>query len=154
MENKKLQPFMLWFLPLIVIGGLFFPVLGYLVLGMILFFLPLSFFKKRYWCWNLCPRGAFLDLALSKISRNKPVPKIFFKAWFRWLVFVLFMGFLVVRLFAVGKSWLAVGGVFVSMCVISTALALFLGITTKPRSWCMICPMGNLQEQIGKIKKG
>lgn len=35
---KKSQFIMIWLLPLIVIGGLFNPQLGYLVLGMMFFF--------------------------------------------------------------------------------------------------------------------
>ncbi|MBU3911608.1 MAG: 4Fe-4S binding protein [Candidatus Omnitrophica bacterium] len=150
---KKTQLVTVWFLPLIVIGGLFYPVLGYLVLAMIGFFLTLSFFKNRYWCWNLCPRGAFLDIALSKISRNKPVPRIFLKQYFRWSVFILFMGFLVFRIVRAGGEPVLIGSVFVGTCLLTTIIAIFLGVITKHRAWCMICPMGTLQEKIGKIKK-
>ncbi|MBF0385704.1 MAG: 4Fe-4S binding protein [Candidatus Omnitrophica bacterium] len=84
---KIIRYVMIWFLPLIVIGGLFFPYLGFLVLGMMLFFLPLSFYKGRYWCSNVCPRGSFLDIILAKISLNRPFPKVFVKQPFRWAVF-------------------------------------------------------------------
>ncbi|HDZ76573.1 MAG TPA: 4Fe-4S binding protein [Candidatus Omnitrophica bacterium] len=77
---KKSQIIMIWLLPLIVIGGLFNPMLGYLVLAMMIFLLTLSFFKGRYWCWNLCPRGSFLDIVLSKISVNKALPGFFLKS--------------------------------------------------------------------------
>jgi len=148
---KKTQVTMVWFLPLIVVGGLFVPLLGYLVLAMMAFFLVLSFFKSRFWCWNLCPRGAFLDIVISRVSRNKPVPGIFPRQWFRWLIFILFMAFLVLRILKSGGSLVAVGAVFVGMCLLTTAIAIVLGIATKHRGWCVICPMGTLQEQIGKI---
>jgi len=144
---------MIWFLPIIVIGGLFNPLLGYLVLGMMIFFLILSFFKGRYWCWNLCPRGAFLDIVLSKFSQNAPIPKIFTKKPFRWFVFILFISFLIFRIVESGGSLVVIGGIFVLMCVVTTILSIFLGVATKHRSWCMICPMGTLQDSIGKIKK-
>lgn len=142
---------MIWFLPLIVIGGLFVPLLGYLVVAMMAFFLTMAFFRGRYWCWNLCPRGAFLDIVLSKISLNRPVPKVFPKQWFRWLVFVLFMCYLTFRIVQTGGSFIAIGAVFVGMCVLTTVISIILGITTKHRSWCAICPMGKLQEQIFKL---
>jgi polyferredoxin len=63
------------------------------------------------------------------------------------------MGFLTFRLVAAGHSFLAVGAVFVMMCVITTLIAIALGIVYKERAWCMICPMGKLQEQVGKIRK-
>ena len=153
MKSKTSQWIMIWFLPLIVVGGLFFPLLGFLVVGMVAFFLILSIFKPRYWCWNFCPRGSFLDLLLSKLSLNRPIPKVFFSQPFRWLVFVLLMGFMTYRLFTVGNSWLAIGGVFVMTCVITTMIAVVLGVQYKHRAWCMICPMGNLQEQVGKLRK-
>jgi len=156
MKYKKSQLIMVWLLPLIVIGGLFAPLLGYLVIGMMAFLITLSFFKGRYWCWHLCPRGAFLDLGLSRISRNRPLARPFTRQWFRWLVFALFMAFLASRIMQTGGNLLAIGAVFVGICVLSTIIAIVLGMLTKHRAWCMICPMGTLQEKIGKIsnKKG
>lgn len=156
MKYKKSQLIMVWLLPLIVIGGLFAPLLGYLVIGMMAFLITLSFFKGRYWCWHLCPRGAFLDLGLSKISRNKPLARPLTRQWFRWLVFALFIAFLASRIIQAGGNLLAIGAIFVGMCVLSTVIAIALGVLTKRRAWCMICPMGTLQEKIGKIsgKKG
>lgn len=150
---KKTQKIMIWLLPVILIGGLFYPVIGYLVVAMMAFFLVLSIFKGRYWCWNLCPRGAFLDIVLSKISLKNKTPKIFTKEWFRWTVFGLLMAFLIYRIISTGGHLIAIGTVFVTMCIITTIISIILGVPTKPRSWCTICPMGNLQEKIGKISK-
>lgn len=143
---------MVWLLPIIIIGGLFYPLLGYLVVGMMAFFLVLSFFKARYWCWNLCPRGAFLDIVMSKVSANKPVPRVFARNWFRWAVLVLLMGFLAARIIRSGGNLIIIGSVFVGMCLITTIIAVILAVFTKHRGWCAICPMGFLQEKIGKIK--
>lgn len=148
---KKTQKIMIWFLPLIVIGGLFYPLLGYLVVAMMAIFLTLAFFKSRYWCWNLCPRGAFLDSVLSKVSLSKPLPKSFVKQWFRWLIFVLFMSFLIFRIVHTGGNLIAIGSVFVVMCILTTIISIILGVLTKHRGWCVICPMGTLQEKISKI---
>ncbi|MBM3247879.1 MAG: 4Fe-4S binding protein [Candidatus Omnitrophica bacterium] len=149
---KKTQLISIWLLPVVVIGGIFYPLLGYLVLAMMVFFLTFSFFKGRYWCWNLCPRGAFLDIVISKASLKKPIPKIFMKQWFRWLIFVLLMCFVAVRTIRTGGNLIAIGAVFVGMCILTTIISIILGISTRHRSWCAICPMGTLQESIGKIK--
>jgi polyferredoxin len=148
---KKTQIIMIWFLPLIVISGLFYPLLGYLVVAMMVIFLTLAFFKGRYWCWNLCPRGAFLDIVLSKVSTNNPLPKIFSRQRFRWLIFFLFMSFIIFRIVHTGGNLIAIGSVFVVMCILTTIISIVLGVLTKHRGWCMICPMGTLQEKIGKI---
>ena len=150
---KKSQLITIWLLPLIVIGGLFVPLLGYLVVAMMAFLLTLSFFKGRYWCRNLCPRGAFLDIVQSKFTLNRKLPGIFSKKWFRWLVFGLFMAFLVIRILRAGANPLAIGAVFVGMCLLTTVISVILGAATKPRGWCAICPMGTLQEKISRINK-
>lgn len=148
---KKSQLIMVWFLPLIVIGGLFYPVLGYLVVAMMAFFLPLAFFKGRFWCWHICPRGAFLDLGMARISPKKPTPVVFSGLWFRWLIFGLFMGFLAYRIVMSGGSLIAIGSIFVSICFLTTIISIILALIFKHRAWCTICPMGTIQEQIGKI---
>lgn len=151
---KKYQKFMIWFLPLIVIGGLFYPHLGYLAFAFMTVILIMAFFtSRRFWCWNLCPRGSFLDIVMSKASRNKPLPKVFLKEWFRWLVFVLLMSFLTYRLYHTGGNLVAIGAVFVAMCLITTIIAIVLGIAAKHRGWCMICPMGLLQDKIAQISQ-
>lgn len=147
---KKAQSITIWLLPLILVGGLFNPLLGYLVLAMMAFLLSLSFFKGRYWCWNFCPRGAFLDIVMSRASRNTPFPKGLMQKRVRWLIFFLFMAFLVFRLIKAGASLAAIGAVFVSMCIITTLFAVIIGVVSKHRGWCMICPMGTLQDAIHK----
>jgi ferredoxin-type protein NapH len=149
---KKTQLVTIWFLPLVVIGGMFNPWLGYLVVAMMAFFLVLSFFKGRYWCRNLCPRGAFLDIVMSKLSMNKPLPRVFVKQGFRLTMLIMFMGFVTFRIIRTGGNWLMIGAVFVSMCVTTTIISIILAIFTKHRGWCAICPMGFLQEKIGKNK--
>ncbi|MBU1852794.1 MAG: 4Fe-4S binding protein [Candidatus Omnitrophica bacterium] len=153
MKYKRSQILMLWFLPLITLGGLFNPILGYLVLAMMVFFLTLSYFKGRFWCWNLCPRGAFLDIIMSKASFKKPVPKVFTRHWFRWIIFILFSSFLMFRIIRTGGNIIAIGAVFVSMCIVTTIISIVLGVATRHRSWCMICPMGTLQDKIGRMSK-
>ncbi|MFH0838706.1 MAG: 4Fe-4S binding protein [Candidatus Omnitrophota bacterium] len=148
---KKIKLITVWLLPVIVIGGLINPLLGYLVVAMMGFFLPFSYFKSRYWCWNLCPRGAFLDIVISRVSINKPVPRIFTKQWFRWTVFAVMMGFVSLRLILTGGNPALIGSVFVVMCGVTTILSIIIGMSTKHRGWCTICPMGTLQERLGKV---
>ena len=115
---KRSQLIMIWLLPLIVMGGLFYPLLGYLVVLMMVYLLFLSYFKRgRFWCGNYCPRGAFLDIVLSKFSLNKPIPKIFLKQWFRWLVVIFFVSFVTFQLAKTGGDPVKIGLVFVIMCL-------------------------------------
>ncbi len=150
---KNTQVVMVWFLPVIIIGGLFYPLIGYLVLAMMVLGLILTLFKARYWCWNLCPKGAFLDLVWSKITRNKPLPQFFHRQWFRWLIFSIFMVLLIFRVIRTEYTLTAVGAVFTGTCILTTIIAMVLGLMTKHRAWCVICPLGTIQEKIGKAPK-
>ncbi|MFH1776112.1 MAG: 4Fe-4S binding protein [Candidatus Omnitrophota bacterium] len=127
MKYKKSQLIMIWFLPVIVIGGWFFPMLGYIMVAMIAFFLTLAVFRGRYWCWNLCPRGSFLDIVMLKFSPKKSTPKAFTKLWFRGLIFTIFTSFLIFRIIRAGGELRSIGAVFVSMCLVTTIISIVLG---------------------------
>ncbi|MBG0742424.1 MAG: 4Fe-4S binding protein [Cylindrospermopsis raciborskii KL1] len=150
-REKRSQWIMIWLYPLIAIGGLFYPLLGYLMLVMMVFLLIYSYFKSRYWCGNLCPRGAFLDIFMPHVTLNRSYPRIITRRWFRWGIFGLFMSIFVARMMATGGNLVAIGGIFVSMCVVTSLIAIPLGIVTRPRAWCAFCPMGTLQETLGKL---
>ncbi len=150
--RRPLQWVMVWLLPLIVIGGFFYPLLGYLVAAMMATLLVLAVFHKRYWCTHLCPRGSFLDLVLARLARGRSIPRLFSNRTFRWAVFLGFMAFLAWRVSRSGGSLLAVGFVFVTMCLITTVIAVILGMPTKHRAWCVLCPMGTLQEAVWALR--
>jgi polyferredoxin len=152
-EKKTTQPIMVWFLPLIIVGGLFYPLLGYVVLLMMIFFLILSYFKGRFWCANLCPRGSFLDLILNKVSLKRKIPKIFLNPVFKWVVFAILIAFFIFQFIIVDKTVYDIGLVFVRMCLVTTLIAIVIGIPTRARSWCAICPMGTLQTKISSLRK-
>ncbi|MCM8820205.1 MAG: 4Fe-4S binding protein [Candidatus Omnitrophica bacterium] len=153
MKKIVSQSIMIWFLPIILIGGLFNPVLGYLVFFMMIFFLVLSYFKGRFWCSFLCPRGAFLDLVLSKISLKRKIPKFFYNQKIRMVIFFIFIGFFIFQFIISPKNLYATGFIFVRMCIVTTLLAIILGVPIHQRVWCIICPMGNLQEKIRNFNK-
>lgn len=143
--RKGSQLSMALLLPLVIIGGYFCPKIGFTVVALITLFLILSSQRGRFYCGWLCPMGAFHERLLAKISWNRPVPQLFKTSWFRWLVFVLMMGFMLSRLWMAWGDTKAVGGVFRMMWIVSMTLAIGLGIYYKARVWCIICPMGSLQ---------
>jgi polyferredoxin len=60
------------------------------------------------------------------------------------------MGFMIFRLVHSGGVLAKIAFVFVTMCIITTVLAIILGLLFKPRTWCAVCPMGTLQGVIGR----
>lgn len=143
---------MIWILPVILIGGLVFPSLGYIVFFMMIFFLVLSYFKGRFWCTNLCPRGAFLDIVLKKFSLKKKIPDIFSTTTFRWIIFFVFFIFFIYQFLISEKTFYNMGYVFVKMCILTTIISVILGIPIHHRTWCSFCPMGTLQSKIHSMK--
>lgn len=138
-------------IPGIAIGGLFFPFLGYLAGGYALIMMGLSIRKKRHGCRNICPRAHFLDF-LRVYSLGKRQPRLFKKNSFRYLVLVLFLALVTYRI-SYTDGVLEAGSVMVSMCIISTLIAISLGIIMKPRSWCAVCPVGTMQDISNKVTR-
>ena len=148
-KRRVLQSIALWLLPVIIIGGLFWPYLGFAVAGMMVFFLALAVFRGRFWCGWFCPRGAFLEVAMTPLSRRRKVPALIRTTGFRWGVFVALMAFMLLRVWQAGTVVEQLGFVFITMCILTTAIALPLSIAFQPRTWCVVCPMGTLQGVLG-----
>ena len=92
-------------------------------------------------------------MILSKVSREKKIPKVFLNPVFKWVVFGIVIAFFVFQLITTEKTVAAVGFVFVRMCLVTTLIAIVIGIPTKARAWCAICPMGTLQAKIYTLKR-
>lgn len=112
-----------------------------------------SFFRGRFWCGNLCPRGNFYDNVVSRFSKNKPVPKFLKSTFFRILV-VLFM----FTMFGLGvkQNWgnpAGIGMVFYRIIVITTLIGIILSLFYNHRTWCHFCPMGSISAFVSYFRK-
>ena len=139
------QYLMVLLLPLVVVGGYYWPKIGFTVVGLIALFMTIASRRGRFYCGWLCPMGAFHERVLSLVSRQQPIPAFFKTPWFRWGLFAVMMTFMASRLLAAWGSADAIGSVFRTMWIVSVSLAIGLGLYFKPRTWCSICPMGTLQ---------
>ena len=141
--------------PIVVITiglGWRYPLLGYTVPLVMLTGLVGGLFTGRYVCGHLCPRGSFLDRAVGKVSRRKHIPRFLRRMPLRWAVFAALMGLMAFRIWqrpAGADVWLHLGRVFWLMCVVTTGIAVVLGVLIHPRSWCAFCPMGTMQRAVG-----
>jgi polyferredoxin len=150
----------IWFLvPLIAIGGMFYPILGLLMLPMMIGLIVMSYSKARYWCANMCPRGSFLDHVIRPFSGFSKGPGFLISAKFKYVFMILFLALFLFRMYSViteFSGWIIlekVGFVFASVCLITTVAATILGIFYSPRTWCTFCPMGTLQTEIHRAGK-
>jgi ferredoxin-type protein NapH len=143
--RKGSQWLMATLLPVVVVGGYFYPILGFIVLALITFFLVLASQRGRFYCGWFCPMGAFHERILSRVSMHRDILPVFKSRWFRWVLFGMMMSLMMSRLYMAWGDAEAVGSVFRMMWIISTTFAIGLGFYFKPRIWCAICPMGSLQ---------
>lgn len=144
-KRKTIQWLLAPLVPIVIIGGWFWPYLGFIAIAMMALMLVVAVFRGRYYCGWFCAMGAFHERILALVSRKRKMLPLFKAAWFRWLLFVMMMGLLVLRLILSEGRPAEVGAVFVMMWTISTGFAIALGLFWKPRSWCAVCPMATFQ---------
>jgi len=112
-----------------------------------------SFWKGRYWCGNLCPRGSMYDSLISKISRKRKIPGFFKSIYLR-----IFMVAFIFTMFGLGlyKNWgnaYGIGMVFYRIIVITSIVGIVLGVIYSQRTWCSFCPMGTIASFVAKKRK-
>lgn len=143
---------------LIAVGGLFYPLLGLLVLLIMFLIMVVGVFNGRYWCGNMCPHGSLFDNLMNKITRKKGINNILKSKYFKWGFFVFFMGMFLVRLLRVINFWGTaefmnkLGFLFVlQYLIMPTIVGISLAYIFSPRAWCVICPMGTMGEIMYKL---
>jgi len=143
-DRKRLQKYTSIVLPVVVIGGWFYPPLGFFLLICMIGAVGLAFHKGRSWCDWMCPRGSFYDLFLQKISRNTTIPSFMKSKWFRTSVLFGLLSSLGIQVYNAWGNPDAVGLAFVRVLTITTTAGIVLGAVFHQRAWCHICPMGTL----------
>jgi len=148
-RRKRIQ-FAIWAIVVVVIvGGMWWPLLGFVVPIVMLAGIIGGFFRGRYVCGWLCPRGAFLERIVGRISPERPIPQWLRRPAFRWAVFAALMGFMAFQIAQNPGDVNHWGQVFVRICIITTAIGVVLAIAVHPRTWCSFCPMGTMQSAVG-----
>ena len=148
----KITPYLGIIVIIISLGGIFYPKLGYFLLLVFASLMIIPPFRGRWFCGNLCPRGSFVDFWLGPISRKVRIPSILRSMWIRVPIFIGLMGFMLFRIIGTNGIVDRVGMVFVTICILTTSVAIIFGVAIAPRAWCSFCPMGTLQRTLGGKK--
>jgi ferredoxin-type protein NapH len=151
--RARLQSLLWASVPLVIIGGQFWPYLGFIVPVAMLLGMVGGLFRGRWTCGWLCPRGGFFERVMGRLSFHLGVPRFLRGYPLRWTLFALLMGFMVYRLSLNPGSAAHWGSVFVLMCTITTAVGLVLGVLFQPRTWCLVCPVGTFAGSVGGHKQ-
>lgn len=150
LERKKLQWYTSMGLPLVVIGGWFYPLLGFLLIGCMSGALGIAFYKGRAWCDWMCPRGSFYDLFLNRITNKEKISVIFRSKGLRIAVIFFLFTVLGAQIYMEWPDHRGIGRAFVLVLTITTSIGIMLGIAIHPRVWCHICPMGTIAGYISR----
>ena len=144
----------------VAVGGLWFPLLGVLVLPVMLGLTLVSFFRGRFWCGNICPHGSLFDSLLYPLSGNRKIPRLFRSKLFITAFFALFMYRVGSRLVLVFSNlwgtftfWERLGTIFVSSYLMVTVAGGITALLFTSRTWCSFCPMGTLQKLSYRLGK-
>jgi ferredoxin-type protein NapH len=128
----KITPYLGIIVIIISLGGIFYPKLGYFLLLVFASLLVIAPFRGRWFCGNLCPRGSFVDFWLDPISRKVRIPLILRSMWIRIPIFTVLMGFMIVRIIGTNGIVDKVGMVFVTVCILTTSVAILFGVAVAP----------------------
>jgi polyferredoxin len=139
---------------LLLLGaGWLYPLIGYFIPVCMLLGIGLAAFQGRSWCDWLCPRGSFEDAWLARISRNRRIPLVFRSTAMRLGVMAFLMGMLTWQIIRLWPDPWAIGGFFVLLLSITTAVGIILGLGFQQRTWCYICPIGTMSNWVGKNRR-
>jgi len=140
-------------LMVLVLGlGWKYPYLGFMVPIVMITGLIGSFLKGRVVCGNFCPRGSFFDTWFKPLGGSTKVPKLLTTPKLRWSLLVALFSFMIVQLLSDIGSAAHWGTVFWRVCMVTTLIALVVGVRYRSRAWCAFCPMGTIQGAIGGEK--
>lgn len=153
-SRRGRQPWLgVFFLALMIVGW-WYPLVAFVgVVAMLAGAIGIGVFTGRYWCNWLCPRGSFFDSMLRLVSRGRTAPDWFHHPLFRlgWIVWFTIM---VVRgVLPVWGDLAAMSQPFARLMVVSTAIAVVLGVVYHERAWCLFCPMGTMGNAANRLAK-
>lgn len=151
-KKAKLQTITFLGLPLVLIGGWFYPLIGFLLLGCMVGAIAVALYKGRAWCDWMCPRGSFYDLLIKKFSRRKDIPEFFKKQYVRIAVILILFSVLGSQVYLHWGDWSAIGMTLVTILTVTTTVGIVLGIIYQERIWCHICPMGTFGNYLSEGK--
>lgn len=115
------------------------------ILGLVCMFVPIYLALRgggRVHCSKYCPRGSFLGKLLQSISFNNDLPKYINNKTVKNIMLTwMILMFAISLIMAKGDFTKTAYAIF-RMMAMSTSVGVLMGIIFKPRSWCVICPMG------------
>lgn len=139
-------------LPFTILVGWFYPLLGFMVLLCMFFGISIAFFKGKFWCSWLCPRGSFLDKIMPMFNLKKFDHSFMQSNLLRIMVLVFLMSMMGIKVYRAWPNLDDIGTVMVMLLTVTTLVAIILGTFLHPRTWCTVCPVGTISTWVTKSR--
>lgn len=107
----------------------------------------------RVHCSKYCPRGSMLMVFLEKLSLNNNLPRYINNKHVKNLMLVWMIAMFAISLVVAGGDFIKTAMAIFRMMLMSTTVGVLMGVLFKPRSWCVICPMGTATSMIEKAQR-
>ncbi len=108
-------------------------------------------------CSKHCPRGSFLGKFMERLSLNRPLPKFISTRKAKSILLALMMVVFSISMIHTGFVFEKMAFALLRFMGMSFAIGILMGVFFKPRSWCVVCPMGHgaglIAEQQKKMEK-
>lgn len=152
-KRRKLKQFFIgMFFIIILIGGWFYPLLGYFIPLCMALGMGIGCFRGRKWCDWFCPRGSFFDGIIAPISPKRKIPAFFKVVPFRLGMLFLLMAMMTIQIIKRWPDPYKIGMFFVIMLSGTTTLGGILALILHQRVWCCFCPIGSMANWVGRKK--
>ncbi|EOD01586.1 hypothetical protein [Caldisalinibacter kiritimatiensis] len=118
-----------------------FGILGFLCMGAPLYHALRG--RGKVHCIKYCPRGSLLGKFLSEISLNNNLPKGMNTKKFKNILLTLMIVLFSFSLYHAGFDFERIAFSVFRFMTVSLVVGIIVGVIFRPRSWCVICPMGH-----------
>ena len=98
--------------------------------------------RGKIHCRSYCPRGSILAKWLPYVSLNKNMPKFMTSKAFKYGLLALMVAVFSYSLSHANWEFNKIAFRVFRFMVMSLAVGIVTGMLFKPRSWCVVCPMG------------
>lgn len=99
--------------------------------------------RGKVHCSKYCPRGSLLGKMLESVSLNRKMPKFMTTKAFKNGLLVAMLSVFSFAMYHAGFNFRHIAFAMFRFMTMSLVIGIIMGIVFKPRSWCVVCPMGH-----------
>jgi polyferredoxin len=151
-RRRRLKAWLWPILPVVLGAVWLYPAAGFVMLLCMGAGVGVAFFRGREWC-DVCPRGAFYDIVVKRLGVERRIPKLVRTPAFRLLMIAVMMTIMTLGLYRTWGDPAGMGGVFVSILIVTTVVGLAFAAFVNPRAWCSFCPIGSMAFAAGRGRR-